>query len=322
MSSTFDKNTVGTDAALALSSQIKGKNIFITGSTVGSLGGDFVKAVAPYADTIWIAGRSQERLQAAADYAVEGLTGSKASIEIVILDLNSLDSVREAAAKVNATGKPIHVLVNNVATVPSATLGRTAEGLEAQFGIDHLAHFLLASLLYPRLKQAAATGSKARVVAVSSAVQAMSPGIRWDDANYELRPEEYERYSAYAQAKLANIIFAQELTRRSAKDGVIAYSLHPSASDTNGGKELPRSDLIAFGMLKEDGSKVEGMWSTIAQGVSNYVVAAFDPSIESQAGGYVDECILNNAKVNPFATEENGAKLWALSEELLKVKFL
>lgn len=153
------------------------------------------------------------RLQAAADEALKGLTGHKATIKIISLDLNSLDSVRAAAAEFNATGKPIHVssislawglwisicvldsqvLVNNVATTPSATLGRTVDGFEAQFGIDHLGHFLLASLLYPRLKQAAATGTKARVVAVSSEAQGMpmSTGIRWDDFNYELRPEEY-----------------------------------------------------------------------------------------------------------------------------------
>lgn len=133
----------------------------------------------------------------------------------------------------------------------SETVARTTEGFEAQFGGDHLAHFLLVSLLYPRLQQAAATGAKVRVVAVSSAVQAMSPGIRWDDPNFELRPEEYresdpflairlpvkpiplssvtERYQGYGQAKLANIIFAQELTRRGANEGIIAYSLHPGS---------------------------------------------------------------------------------------------
>lgn len=84
--------------------------------------------------------------------------------------------------------------MNNVANFFTEKLSRTAEGLEAQFGVDHLAHFLLASLLLPRLRQAVSEseGVKARVIAVSSAAY-KNGRIRWDDPNYEKRPEEYRK---------------------------------------------------------------------------------------------------------------------------------
>lgn len=180
-----------------------------------------------------------------------------ANIQTVVIDLASLASVRTGAAEINALGEPIHVgrfppspytfimtslrqvLIANAAispdptTLPEAPGGsilRTADGFEAQFGANHLAHFLLTILVVPRLKQAAAgtPSFSPRVVATSSEVQSFGP-LRFDDPNFTVRPAEYTRMGAYIQSKLANVLFIREVAKRLGPDGILAYSVHPGS---------------------------------------------------------------------------------------------
>lgn len=128
------------------------------------------------------------------------------------------------------------------------TLERTKQGFEAQFGANHLGHFLLASLLLPALRRGASPSSPARVVAVSSVAITFGGGIRWDDSDFTKNPAEYSKYPGYIQSKLANVLFAKELTKRFQGEHIIAFSLHPGAIwDTNIGASVPKADLIQMG---------------------------------------------------------------------------
>lgn len=106
-------------------------------------------------------------------------------------------------------------------------LTRTKEGFEAQFGADHLGHFLFTSLIFPALRSAATPESPARVVNISSLAVTFGAKIRWDDVSFELRPEEYSKYAGYTQAKLANVLFSRELAKRYKSENIISFSLHP-----------------------------------------------------------------------------------------------
>lgn len=302
--------------AKSLSSSIEGKNVLLVGATIKSLGAEFLRVIVPYAKTIWVAGRNKERLQASVDAAVKGLS-KKAEIKIVILDMTSFASVRSAAAIINAEELPIDVIMQNMAVRPNKELTRTVDGLEAQIGGNHFSTFLLVSLLLPRLRQA---GPGARVISVASGAAA-SAQIRWDDVNYKLRPEEYHIMAAYAQSKLANILFTKELAKRLAPEGILAFTLHPGVIMTNGNEALPQDLHKQVGMRLEDGSlNPEFPFKTIPQGVATYVVAAFDPSIKDQSGAFLVDCEI--AEAPPSVTEESAAKFWALSEEVVGIKQL
>lgn len=148
------------------------------------------------------------------------------------LDLADLASVRSFAEDLN---EPIDVLINN-AGLMIPPLGRTADGFELQFGTNHLGHFALTNLLLPRIRE--------RVVTVSSNGHRTGT-IDFDDLNWERKP--YKAFPAYAQSKLANLLFTLELQRRLTEAGspVLATAAHPGMAATNllGHLENERSPL-------------------------------------------------------------------------------
>lgn len=170
-------------------------------------------------------------------------------IKVVALDLLSGDSIRSAAAKINAFGLPIHVsqishelgvsnnlnnalpyqvLINNAAVAHFSTVTRTKEGFEAQLGANHFGHFLFTSLLFPSILAAKSDNWSPRVVVLSSLAASFPGGaLRFDDLQYELRPEEYNKHIVYGQTKTANTLFAAELARRYKDAGVLSFAVHP-----------------------------------------------------------------------------------------------
>lgn len=149
---------------------------------------------------------------------------ARGSVEIMELDLASLESVRKFAEAFLAKHDRLDGLVNN-AGVMAVPEGKTVDGFETQLGINHLGHFLLTELLLDTLKASA----PARIVNVSSAAHAGMMGesatINFDDLNFETR--EYNATAAYNQSKLANLLHAKELAKRLEGTGVSAFSVHP-----------------------------------------------------------------------------------------------
>lgn len=150
----------------------------------------------------------------------------QAQVTVMPLDLANLKSVRYFTETFLSKHNHLDILINN-AGVMAAPRRRTADRFEMQFGTNHLGHFALTGLLLPALKAT----PNARVVTVSSFVH-LSGNIHFDDLQWELG---YERWGAYAQSKLANLLFAYELQRKFEKNNiqVISAACHPGYAATN-----------------------------------------------------------------------------------------
>ncbi|KAI0045922.1 NAD(P)-binding protein [Auriscalpium vulgare] len=317
MAASWNAKTTADEVAKYLSSEIKNKNVLITGASLGSLGGEAARVVAKYGNLVILAGRNQEKL----DQTVASIKAESpdANLRTVVLDLTSFASVKAAAATVNTWTEPIHVLINNAAVTPLKDLTLT-DDVESQFYGNFLAHFLFTNLILGRIKAAASADFSPRVVIVSSAAHAISP-VRFEDYNF--KDGSYNKFVAYAQSKTADILFSVELTKRYAKDGILSFSLHPGSIWTAGSLTL-KEDLIQIGVLDKDGNVQAGAeeFKSLPAGAATHIVAAFDPSITGQSGAYLADCKVRNEIVAPHAVDpESAVKLWALAEKLVGQTF-
>ena len=205
--------------------EMAGRTIVITGANSG-IGLEAARALAGRGAAVVLAVRSVRKGTAAAA-TIAG------SVRVAELDLADLASVRRFASEFEGS---IDILINN-AGVMAPPLTRTADGFELQFGTNHLGHFALTGLLLPQI-----TG---RVVTVSSAAHRMGK-IDFRDPNWNSR--KYQRWAAYGQSKLANLLFTLELQRRleAAGSSVLSTAAHPGWASTG----LQRSDsrVMALGM--------------------------------------------------------------------------
>jgi len=211
---------------------LAGRTFIVTGGNSG-LGYETARALARKRAHVVLACRDVAKAKAAVDAI--SIEAPAARVEAMALDLASLASVRSFAEAFRARGDALHGLVNN-AGVMAIPRRQTADGFEMQLGTNHLGHFALTGLLLDRLL---ATGG-GRVVAVSSS--AHRPGrIAFDDLQSQRR---YGKWRAYAQSKLANLLFAYELQRRLARagSGAISVACHPGYAATNLQSAGPRMD--------------------------------------------------------------------------------
>ena len=203
-----------------------GRVALVTGANSG-LGLETAAVLARNGATVILACRNPARARSAAQ-RVGGST------ELLELDLASLDSVRAAAEEVRKRHDRLDLLINN-AGVMVPPHQRTAEGFELQFGTNHLGHFALTGLLLGLMREA--PGS--RVVVLGSLAHKLSRrGINFDDLQFE---RHYSRVQAYAQSKLANLMFMYALQRRLVASGArtIALGAHPGYSATGLSRHLP-----------------------------------------------------------------------------------
>lgn len=203
---------------------LNGKVAVVTGANSG-LGFESAKALSAAGAIVVMTARSAEKAETAKAGILANLP--KASLETVVMDLGSLESVREAAAKILEKHDVVDILINN-AGIMATPEGRTADGFETQFGVNHLGHWVLTARLMPALLAAEA----ARVVSVTSTAHHM--GRRVDPENPNLEGK-YSPWRAYGQSKLANYHFAIGLQREFRRRGLPVRSLmaHPGLSRTN-----------------------------------------------------------------------------------------
>ncbi|MEU7032862.1 oxidoreductase [Streptomyces sp. NPDC046237] len=199
----------------------RGRTAVVTGSNSG-IGLVTALELARRGARVVLACRSEARGAAAAERVRSDVPG--AEVEFRPLDLGDLASVREFAASLPY--ERLDLLVNN-AGVMALPYGRTADGFETQFGVNHLGHFALTGLLLPRLLDA----PSARIVTVSSGMHAISR-LDMGDLNSERK---YRRWIAYGRSKTANLLFVHELARRlaAAGSGIVAAAAHPGYAATN-----------------------------------------------------------------------------------------
>jgi NAD(P)-dependent dehydrogenase (short-subunit alcohol dehydrogenase family) len=200
-----------------------GRTVVVTGGNSG-IGYEAARALAGKGAHVVLACRDRRRASDAADAIRRAQRHAR--VEVMTLDLASLESVRAFAEAFRQHHKVLHVLVNN-AGVMALPYRTTAEGFEMQFGTNHLGHFALTGLL---LECVLATPG-ARVVTVSSVAHRFGR-IRFDDLQSTRR---YQKWEAYGQSKLANLLFTYELQRRFVGVGAraIAVACHPGYSATN-----------------------------------------------------------------------------------------
>jgi NAD(P)-dependent dehydrogenase (short-subunit alcohol dehydrogenase family) len=204
------------------------------------------------------------RRVAAGEEATRHLAGERGSVEVMELDLNDLTSVRRFVESFKDRHDKLHGLVNN-AGVMNTPQGRTKDGFETQFGVNHLGHFLLTELLLETLKASAPS----RVVCVSSVAhvgrQNLRATIDLDDLHFDERP--YNGVVAYGQSKLAIVIYARHLAKRLDGTGVSVFSTHPGWIRSNLVKHTmpvwvqnvllkPFSGLLTM-MSAEDGAQTQ-----------------------------------------------------------------
>ncbi|HMB68309.1 MAG TPA: oxidoreductase [bacterium] len=289
-----------------------GRTILITGASSG-VGFDAAKVLARRGATVVLAGRDEAKARAA-----EGrirAAAPDAALEVLSLDLASLRSVRAAADRIREAHPRLDVLINN-AGVMMPPHGRTEDGFELQFGTNHLGHFALTGLLLGTLQST--PGS--RIVNVTSRAHKRGH-IALDDLHFERR--DYAPMGAYAQSKLANLMFTYELQRRLAAAGspTIALAAHPGWSRTRlqrhaADKLWKRALMIAAGTVLSQSAE---------RGALPILRAAVAP--EAKGGDYFGPSGWKESKGDPVIVEAlpaahdraAQARLWAESESLTAV---
>ncbi len=264
------------------------------------------------------------RRVSAGEEAVRSLAGERGSVEVLELDLGSLASVRGFAEAYLARHDRLDGLVNN-AGVMGPPKGTTVDGFETQFGTNHLGHFLLTELLLDTLKRSAPS----RIVCVASVVHVGNKKqvgeIHFDDLNYENRP--YNAMEAYTQSKLANVLYALNLSTRLEGTGVTAVAVHPGWIRSNLAKHA--MPVWVQNVLMRPFSGVLGMLS-YEEGAQTSLHCLLDNDVPNHSGEYYSQnSILYPNKENrpggwpmvspnPNARDENLARtLYEASRELV-----
>ncbi|MFQ5978491.1 MAG: oxidoreductase [Candidatus Heimdallarchaeota archaeon] len=296
---------------------LTGKTTIVTGANSGT-GFQASKVLASKGTTVIMACRSLEKGAEAARTIQE--EHPNASTKVMELDLADLSSVRSFAEEFKQNYASLELLLNN-AGVMQTPARRTADGFELQFGTNHLGHFALTGLLLEPLLQA----KEARVVTMSSAAHSQGK-IHFDNINLE---KKYGRTKAYAQSKLANLLFAYELQRKfeSKATSAISVGVHPGYTATN---------LQSAGPGMEGGRR---HWARLywisnkifAQGIEMgalpLLCAATDSAIEG--GDYIGPSRLRGWRGHPKKARsskrsynlEDAEQLWELSEQMTGVKY-
>lgn len=203
------------------------KTVLITGGNAG-IGLAAATQIALSGAKVVLACRNQKK---AAD-ARQSILAVKtdADVHIYSLDLSSFTNIRKFSTQFMADNSSLDVLINNAGIMPS-TQQYTEDGFEMQFGVNYLGHFLLTHLLMPTLKKA----SDARIIHLSSIMHNLS-GLNFDSFRGRKR---YFVISAYAQSKMANLLFSYELARR-LPSSVTSNALHPGGVDSEIYRDLPK----------------------------------------------------------------------------------
>jgi len=283
-----------------------GKVVIVTGSSSG-LGYETAKVLTNKNATVIVAVRNEVKGNAAVEKIK--LQNPNANIQVMLVDLANLQSVRNFAENFKGKFEKLDLLINN-AGVMTPPYTKTKDGFELQFGTNHLGHFALTGLLIDLIKKA----PNSRIVNVSSMGHKIGK-LNFEDLNWETR--RYKKMQAYGDSKLANLYFTSELQKRLDRQssGVIVASAHPGATVT----DLTRHSLLLklLSLFAQD-SKM---------GALPTLYAAVAPDVQGNdyygPGGF-QEIKGYPKKVKPggHANEDDvAAKLWDVSEKMTAISY-
>src|SRR6187200_1296635 len=283
---------------MTVTRSMSGKTVLVTGGT-GGIGRAAAVALASMGARVGITGRDRGRAEHTAA-GIMGESGNRA-VDVFVADMSSQAEVRRLADEVLTAYPRLDVLLNNVGGF-WAHRHVTADGLEHTFALNHLAPFLLTSLLLERLK----TSAPARVVTVSSGAQSMGK-IDFDDLMGE---RQYSGQRAYNQSKLANVMFTYELARRLAGTSVTATALHPGMTSTSFSSDDPSRIFAPLVRLMRPFMK------TPDRGADTPVYLSSSADAEGLTGLYFAD--RRPKRSNGASYDANAtARLWRASAELV-----
>lgn len=311
----FNASSTSSDVIRGI--DLTGKIAIVTGGNTG-IGLETTKTLAAAGATVIVLARDTEK----AKKNLEGMV----NVELEKMDLMNPDSIDSFAEKFLASGRPLHLLINN-AGIMWVPLRRDSRGYESQLVTNYLAQFQLTARLWSALKKA----DGARVINVSSQGHQFAP-FNFEDPNFLNR--DYETLQAYGQSKTASNLFAMELDNRAKAYKVRAYSLHPGSIN---GTELAREASLELfqqmGFFDAEGNilpEVAASLKTILQGAATTVWCATSPMLNNIGGVYCedvdiaelasDSSISKGVKLYSL-DEDNAKRLWELTEEMTGISF-
>ncbi|WP_213769249.1 SDR family oxidoreductase [Caballeronia sp. dw_19] len=290
-----------------------GRSAIVTGT--GGLGFEDALALARAGCEVIVAGRAPQKGREALARIRAQVPGAEVCFEQV--DLASLASIAAFGRRLNAKRDSLDLLINNAGVMTPPKRRETLDGFELQFGTNYLGHFALTAHLLPLLRK----GHAPRVITLSS-VAARSGKIDFDDLNAKRK---YKPMPVYSQSKLACLMFAFELQRRSETSGwgITSIAAHPGISRTDLLHNAPGRRSL-FGMVR---SAFWFLFQPAAQGALPTLFAATAPAAEP--GGYYGPDKMNEirgypstAKAPPASLDKQVARrLWDVSEELTAIRF-
>lgn len=276
--------------------RLDGKIAIVTGANAG-MGMATVEALSDEGATVIMLCRNEKRGKDAYDLLMEN--NKDRNLDLILCDLGDFDSIINFTNTVKEKYNKLDILVNNAGFI-SLNRQETKEGLECQFGINHVGHFLLTMKLLDMMSE----GS--RIVNVASGAH-KTGNIYFDDINLT---KGFNIIKAYSQSKLANVLFTRELARRLKDKGITVNCCHPGAVATNIGidRETGFGKTIT-GMLKP-------FFRTPKDGAATAVFLAMDESVKDVSGEYFYDCKI--AKSSDRSKDiELAKKLFEFTEELV-----
>ena len=275
---------------------LTGRTVLITGCNSG-LGLESMRVMAARGAHVIGTGRTLEKAETACA-SVEGRTTP------LVLELTDFDSVVACADQVRALDKPLDVLMCNAGIMALPKLEQVY-GLEKQFVVNHLGHFLLTSHLLPQVEAAPA----GRIVVLSSIGYQNAPeeGIQFDNLSGE---NGYNAFTNYGQTKLANALFSRELARRYADTSVTSNAVHPGFVATNLGRYFSTRPRDPDAPLRKGFKRAD-------KGAATQVYVAADPRLAGVSGYYFEDCNPVEPTGPHMQDDALALRLWEVSEELV-----
>ncbi len=282
----------------------KGKVVVVTGSSSG-LGYETAKVLANKHATVIVAVRNELKGNAAVEKIK--VENPNADIQVMLVDLANLESVHKFAENFKKKFEKLDLLINN-AGVMTPPYTKTKDGFELQFGTNHLGHFALTGLLIDWITKT----PNSRIVNVSSNAHKIGK-LNFDDLNWETR--RYKKLRSYADSKLANLFFTNELQKRldSQSSGVIVASAHPGGAASELSRHSPFFRVLSLFVQNSEMGALPTLYAAVAADVQGNDY--YGPSGFQEFSGYPKKVeTAERAKKDDVA-----AKLWDVSEKMTGV---
>jgi NAD(P)-dependent dehydrogenase (short-subunit alcohol dehydrogenase family) len=272
--------------------RLDGKIAIVTGGYVG-VGLETTRALAGAGATVIVPARTAEKARAA--------LSEMTRVELETVDLSDPTSVDAFASRFLASGRPLHLLINN-AGIMAVPFQKNARGFELQLATNHLGHFQLTGRLWPALLK----GKGARVVALTSRGHAFA-SVDVEDPSFERRP--YDKWKAYGQSKTANALFAVALDARGERHAIRAFSVHPGAVHTELARSIPEEELRALRAANPRAYKMP------PEGAATSVWCATSAALDGMGGVYCEDVDIGEP-VAADSKETRGVRPWIMDRDL------